>query len=277
MIQDREAMQQERLATKDLDHQFRKRIEHGMGCSPFISEAITKVVHNVYLPVLDSPLNLRPGQALFQCTDRSVGSSKPIADAKQITVVITIDAGKEDQSIRLQKDIGGLRRHRLCRVCNEVFVQGGLLTVEDLAYRLFNVGERTIVRDLSILRKDGENPPLRSTIKDIGRTLTHKAVLIKNWLKGDELSDLNRKFNHSFSAIESYINTFKRVVFLKNDNYNNERIAYIQKISVPLVVVYLDLWKEFKSKALPHRVREVLDIVDASHSNPLKKTKRRDL
>lgn len=274
MIQNREAMQQERLAAKDLDHQFRNRIEHGMGCSPFISEAITKVVHDVYLPVLDSPFNLKPGQALFQCTDRSVGSSQSVVDAKQVTVVITIDAGKEDHAIRLKKDIGGLRRYRLCRACNEAYVQGGLLTVEDLAYRLFNVGERTIVRDLSILRKDGENPPLRSTIKDIGRTLTHKAVLIKNWLKGDELSDLNRKYNHSFSAIESYINTFKRVIFLKSENYGNERIAYILKISVPLVEVYLDIWKEFQSKALPHRVREVLNIVGTSPS-PVKKTMQR--
>ena len=197
-----------------------------------------------------------------------------IADAKQISVIITIDGGQEDQHIRAQKDIGALRRHRICRACNEAFVQGGLLTVEDLAYRLFNVGERTIVRDLSLLRKEGENPPLRSTIKDIGRTLTHKAVLIKNWLKGDELSDLNRKYNHSFSAIDSYVNTFKRVVFLKNENYSNERIAYIQKISVPLVKSYLDLWSEYKKRALPHRVREVLDIVGASRS-PLKKTRRK--
>lgn len=40
MIIDRKAMLQDRLAAKDLDHQFRHRIEHGMGCSPFMSEAI---------------------------------------------------------------------------------------------------------------------------------------------------------------------------------------------------------------------------------------------
>jgi hypothetical protein len=67
MIPDREGLRQERLAAKNLDHQFRNRIEFGMGCSKFISEAITKVVHDVYLPVLDSPLNIKPGQILFQC------------------------------------------------------------------------------------------------------------------------------------------------------------------------------------------------------------------
>jgi hypothetical protein len=273
MIVDRKAMLQARLAAKDLDHQFRNRIEQGMGCSPFVSEAIVTVVHDVYLPVLDTQANLKPGQMLFQCLSKRNGSTTRIADAEQITVVLTIDGGKVDQDVRKQKGIDGLRRFRICRFCSEAYNQGGLLTVEDVAYRLLNVGERTIVRDLSLIRKEGENPPLRSTIKDMGRTISHKAILIKNWLKGDELSDLNRKYNHSFSAIESYINTFKRVVFLKHEGYTVERIAYMQKISDALAQTYLDLWQQFKDKAMPHRVKEMLEIIGAKA--PLKKTNRR--
>jgi hypothetical protein len=275
MIPDRKAMQQERLAAKDLDHQFRYRIEQGMGCSPFVSEAIVKAVHDVYLPVIDSQANLKPGQMFFQCLSQRNGSTSKVAQAEQITVVLTIDSGKSDQDIRTQKGIDGLRRFRLCRVCSEAYNQGALLTVEDLAYRLFNVGERTIVRDLSLIRKEGENPPLRSTIKDMGRTISHKAILIKNWLKGDELSDLNRKYNHSFSAIESYLNTFKRVVFLSHEGYAVERIAYMQKISDALVKSYLDLWQQYHEKAMPHRVKEVLEIIGTKVA--VKKTKRRAL
>ena len=274
MIPDREELRQERLAAKNLDHQFRNRIEFGMGCSRFVSEAITNVVHDVYLPVLDSPLNIKPGQILFQCVAKTVGSSTTIANAKQVTVVLTLDAGESDQIIRAKNDISTLRKVRLCRVCNEAFNQGGLLTVEDLAYRLFNVGERTIVRDLSILRKDGENPPLRSTIKDIGRTITHKGIIIKNWLKGDELSDLNRKYNHSFSAIESYLETFKRVIYLQSQEYTLEKIAYIQKISQQLAKTYVDLWNEYKSKALPHRLKEILEIAELNESSSKKKMRR---
>jgi hypothetical protein len=273
MIIDRKAMLQDRLAAKDLDHQFRNRIEHGMGCSPFVSEAITKAVHEIYLPVLDSTSNIKPGQIMFQCLSKSNGSTSRIAEAEQITVVLTLDSGMIDQGVRKQKGVDGLRRFRLIRVCNEAYNQGGLLTVEDIAYRLFNVGERTVVRDLALIRKDGENPPLRSTIKDIGRTITHKAVLIKNWLKGDELSDLNRKYNHSFSAIESYLNTFKRVVFLNHEGYTVERIAYVQKISSSLATTYLNLWQEYKDKAMPHRIKEILEIIGTKVTP--KKTKPR--
>jgi hypothetical protein len=275
MIIDRKAMLHDRLAAKDLDHQFRNRIEHGMGCSPFVSEAIVKAVHEIYLPVLDSQSNIKPGQIIFQCLSKRNGSTSRIAYAEQITVVLTLDNGMVDQEVRRQKGIDGLRRFRLIRVCNEAYNQGGLLTVEDISYRLFNVGERTIVRDLALIRKDGENPPLRSTIKDIGRTVTHKAILIKNWLKGDELSDLNRKYNHSFSAIESYINTFKRVVFLDHEGYTIDRIAYVQKISTSLVNAYLTLWKEHKDKAIPHRVKEILEIIGTKVTP--KKTKQRVL
>lgn len=274
MIPDRDALRQVRLASKDLDHQFRHRVEHGMACSPFVSEALTRIVHEVYLPVIDSPGNLRPGQILFQCTASKVGSGVALSEAEQISVILTIDGGADDLRVRKKTDIAGLRKHRLCRVCIEAYNQGGLLTVEDLAYRLFNVGERTIVRDLAMLRKDGENPPLRSTVRDIGRTISHKTVLIKNWLKGDELSDLNRKYNHSYSSIESYINTFKRVVFLKHEEYTLERIAYIQKISLPLVQSYLALWDAFKENTLPHRVREILDISDVGHVEGKKTTRK---
>ena len=273
MIPDRKGMLQERLAAKDLDHQFCNRIEQGMGCTPFVSEAIVKVVHDVYLSVLDSQVNMKPGQMLFQCVSRRTGSATPIADAELVTVLLTLDAGNVDQEVRKQKGVEGLRRFRLCRICIEAYNQGGLLTVEDIAYRLFNVGDRTVVRDLSIIRKDGENPPLRSTIKDMGRTISHKAILIKNWLKGDELSDLNRKYNHSFSAIESYLNTFKRVVFLKHEGYATERIAYLQKISEALVKTYLDLWQQHKDRSMPHRVKEMLEMI-GQKTTP-KKTKRR--
>src|SRR5271157_1186265 len=112
MIPYRKAMLQERLAAKDLDHQFRNRIEKGMGCSPFVSEAIVKVVHEVYLPVMDSRTNLKPGQVLFQCVSRNTGSSIPIAEAALVTVILTMDSGNSDQDVRRQKGVEGLRRFR---------------------------------------------------------------------------------------------------------------------------------------------------------------------
>ena len=264
-------MKYDRLFLKNLDQQFIKRIENGMGCAPFVSEAILDVVHEVYFPLLNSPDNLSHGKIRFNCVSQSEGSSTPISSAKQVTVTLTFDAGESDVKIRKQHGVQGLRQERIIRMCTEAYNQGGLLTVEDLAYRILNTGERTIVRDLKIIREKGDNPPLRSTIKDMGRTISHKTLIIKNWLKGDELSDLKRKYNHSFSAIENYVNKFKRVVFLSHENKPIEQIAYLLKISTPLAESYLELWENYSETALPHRKNEVLELIGAANKPKKKK------
>jgi hypothetical protein len=261
MIFDKKTALQERLRAKNLDQQFRNRIEHGMGCSPFISEAICNVVKEIYLPLINSPSNIRPGQMLFTCLSLSNGPSVAIKDALMATVTLTIDGGAEDTTIRTQYGIESLRQHRIIRLCAEAHSQGGLLTVEDLAHRIFNVGERTIHRDLAILRKRNEWPALRSTVKDIGRTVTHRELLIKHWLMGDELSDLHRKYNHSLSAIENYINTFKRVVALQHQKYSVEDTAYLLKISQALVQAYRHLFCDFEKRAVAHRKKELQELL----------------
>jgi hypothetical protein len=265
MIFDKKAALHERLRAKNLDQHFRNRIEHGMGCSPFVSEAICAVVKDIYMPLLNSPCTMQPGQMLFTCLSQSNGAAVPVKDAQMVTVTLTLDGGAQDVTIRTKNGIEALRQHRIVRLCTEAHGQGGLLTVEDLAHRVFNVGERTIHRDLAILRKNNEWPALRSTVKDIGRTVTHRALLIRHWLTGDELSDLQRKYNHSLSAIENYISTFKRVVVLQHQKYSVEDSAYLLKISQALVCAYRQLYKDYENRALPHRKRELQELLNVHH------------
>ncbi len=142
-----------------------------------------------------------------------------------------------------------------------------------MAHRIFNIGERTIHRDLAILRKSNEWPALRSTVKDIGRTVIHRALLVKHWLTGDELSDLQRKYNHSLSSIENYINTFKRVIVLQNQKYSIEDSAYVLKISQALVSTYRQLYKEYENRAVSHRKKELHELLDVQQ--PKKTNQRR--
>lgn len=274
MILDRKNMLYKRLSMKNLDRKFLKRIQDGMACSPFVAEAITDVVHEVYFEIFNSPESLKPGQMMFQCLDKNNGCDRKISEAKLVTAILTIDAGEVDQKIRKKDGVSKLRQQRLVRLCNEAYNQNGILTVEDLAYRLLNVGERTIVRDLAALRKEGEHPPLRSTVNDIGRTISHRVLIIKNWLKGEELSELKRKYNHSYSAIDNYINIFKRIVFLKHDGREIQDIAYLLKISNPLCESYLELWNDCSDIIVQHRREEILDLISTSKSSIKKKNRR---
>ena len=273
MITDKKEMIYKRLSIKDLNQQFKKRLEIGMGCSPFVSEAITDLVHEVYFPYLTSHEYLSPGKLNFQCISKNVSPNIPISDAEIVTVILTIDAGVPDLKIRKQYGVQKLRQVRIDRICTEAYNQGGVLTVEDIAYKIMNVGARTIVRDLSVMRKEGIHPPLRSTVKDIGKTVSHRVIIIKNWLKGDELSDLQRKYNHSFSSLENYINTFKRVVFLNYEKRSIEDTAYLLKISIPLAQAYLELWEKHSKNAVFHRKKEMIELF--KDTKQLKKKKRK--
>lgn len=152
-----------------------------------------------------------------------------------------------------------LRRHRLNRICHEAFMQGGLLTVEDIANRIFCCGERTIVRDLKYLREKNMFVPLRSTIKDMGRTLSHRSLIIKEWVKGIEYTDIARKINHSIKAISNYVHKFKQVVALMENGYDVHTIAFLTKISKQLAEEYIDI--KAHSVIVPSRKDELEDLL----------------
>jgi hypothetical protein len=166
-----------------------------------------------------------------------------------------LDDPQEDLAVRKKSGIIGLRQHRIQRVSVEAFQQGGTLTVEDLANRLFNCGERTICRDLKELRKNNIIIPLRSTIKDMGRTISHRTLIVKMWLEGKEYSEIARDSFHSITSVKNYVDKFKRVITLSEENYDVHTIAFLVKISAPLVEEYFNIYRNYK--ILPHRRKEL--------------------
>lgn len=245
----------DRLAQKQLDQQFVNEMTHGLQCSPFEARAILDTVYKVYGPYFETSGNLKPGQILFQVICIDEGPSTRLDDSKQITVTLSLDAGQEDLEIRKKHGVVGLRRHRIQRVCVEAFQQGGLLTVEDLANRLFNCGERTLSRDLQALKEKNIILPLRSTVKDMGRSISHRSVIVKEWLKGREYTEISRNTHHSLSAVKNYIEKFKRVISLAEEGFDVYTIAFLVKLSAPLVEEYYKLYQSLD--LVSHRKAEL--------------------
>ena len=160
MLEDQ--LRQGRLDAKTLDSMFRRRIEEGANCSPFVSRAILATVKEVFAIGPEEPdhyLGLGRIRLLVVAADEPAG--KPLAACQKVPVLLTLDAGPEDYQVRLAHGVEGLRRGRILRVTAEAREQGGLLSYEDLAFRLFNCGVRTIVRDVQALRRRGRGPRSR--------------------------------------------------------------------------------------------------------------------
>ena len=255
MINNSSTTKWRRLACKQLDQQFSHEIIHGMDCSPFEASAILDTVYRVYRPYFETSGTLKPGQILFQVVSVETSPNTPLAEGTQVTVILTLDAGPEDLDVRQKQGIQALRRHRMQRVCVEAFQQGGLLTIEDLANRLFNCGQRTLSRDLKTFQQQSIVLPLRSTIKDMGRSITHRSLIIQQWLKGLEYSEIARNTHHGIKSVQNYVSKFKRIVALAEEGYDINTIAFLVKLSASLVQTYYELYN--KEAIVSHRRKEL--------------------
>jgi len=226
----------------------------GMNCSPFEAEAIREQVHTVYSPLMESTDAIKPGQLRLSVIAATVAPNIPLAHAQQCLVTITLDAGEADRIIRHQGGIIALRRHRFVRICDEAFQQGGLFTLEAIA-DLFNCAVRTMVTDFAAVRAEGIIPPLRSTVKDMGRAITHRRLIVEKWLAGSEYTDIARATYHSVSSVANYVEKFKRVAALLQTEFDLDTIAVIARLSPALVHAFQQLVME--AQPVPHRQEEL--------------------
>ena len=248
-----------RLESKNLDQQFTNEIIYGLNCSPFEASAVLDTIYKVYSHYFETNSALKPGQIRLQVIAIEAKVNHSLSESKQVTVTLTLNDDKEDLAIRKTYGLVALRRHKIQRICQEAFDQGGLLTVEDLAYRIFSCGYRTICRDLEYFRNQGIFIPLRSTVKDMGRTLSHRLLIIKLWAQGKEYSEIALNTCHSLSAIQNYVDKFKRTITLSKEGYDVNRIAFLLKLSSSLVEQYIDLYKNLD--VVPHREQELNDFL----------------
>lgn len=234
-----------RLESKTLDAQFLTSIQQGLNCSPFESHAVLEVVKEVYFPFLSqaqSSVQL-PGKITLVgvCADEPAG--KPIAKCTKRTVSLTVHRGTQDDRLLQKEGADRFRQARIPDLCQEALSQGVLLTREDLAYRIFFAGTRTISRDLSALRqKDSQLPvPLRSTVQDIGPVLTHRVEIIRLALTGRTMTEICRTMRHSPPAVGNYLSTFTRVAQLAARQMQPSQIAFLLGRGRSLIDRYLEL------------------------------------
>jgi hypothetical protein len=237
-----------RLEAKTLDARFLTEIQEGLNCSPFESEAVLQVVKEVYFPFLEQVENPAavPGKitVIGVCADEPAG--KPIAKCEKRVVSLTLHRGGADDQLLQQKGPAAFRQARIPDLCQEALSQGVLLTREDLAYRIFTDGTRTISRDLAALRQQQPTVPipLRSTVHDIGPMLSHRVQIVRLALEGKTMTEICQQMRHSPAAVANYIASFTRVTQLAGQKLQPSQIAFLLRRGRGLIERYLDLLKE---------------------------------
>lgn len=250
-----QAEQARRLRIKTQEQRLTKLAVDGAGLSPWEAETLTEVVKEVFFA---EPENtpLRSGQMFYECAEASEGAGKPLNECRLARVVLTIHE-PEDIQIAGRQGANGLRRHCMTRLTEEAREQGGLLTQEDLA-RLLHCDVRTIRRDVADFRERGIMVATRGQQKDIGPGVTHRGVAIAHWIDGKEPVEVARRINHSLAAVERYLQTFARVVFLKQKQFDCFASALTMGVSVASVKTYQAVYEQHRNRPeFKRRLKEI--------------------
>lgn len=253
-----------RLSSKTLDGRFVQIIQEGLNCSPFEAQAVLDVVKEVYYPFMD-PDNPKapPGKITLIVVSADEPAGKPIEQCEKQTVCLTVHRGKHDDRLLQEKGPSGFRRARIVDLCQESLSQGGLLTREDLARRIFFVSPRTISGDLSYLRRhEPLKPiPLRGTMHDIGPVLTHRVQIVQLALEGKTTSQICDIMRHSPVAVANYVSTFIRCAQLAHRQMQIGQIAFLLRRGKGLIRGYLELLQQCeKDKNMNYHLQEMLAL-----------------
>jgi len=253
-----------RLRCKTLEGQFVREIQEGLNCSPFESEAVLDVVREVFFPFLDEENpKAQPGKVTLLAVSADEPAGKSIEDCEKCTVCLTVHRGREDDGLLQKGGARAFRQARLVDVCQEALSQGGLLTREDLAYRVFFVSPSTISRDLRTLRERDPSLviPLRSTIQDMGPMLSHRVEIVRLALEGKTTTEICTITRHSSKAVANYLSTFTRCAQLAEEGMEVGQIAFLLRRGRSLIGQYLKLLEACKTdKNCAYHLDELLRI-----------------
>ena len=148
---------------------------------------------------------------------------------------------------RESKACRAFNRARYARWCRDAYEQGGVLTLLDLSLisglSEHYVGE--LLREYEA--QTGQVVPTRGTVHDVGSSVTHKAEVIRRWLRRESPARIARDMNHSQSAVDRYIADFEKVRLLAQHIAADDLPAFTG-LSKSVVQQYIALLREYESQ-----------------------------
>lgn len=256
----------DRLAVKTLDQRFRYELENGFELAPRVSQVILEVAKEVFqLEAVsgDQASRLRPGQIRQVIAAAGVAHGRSLQQTDLVEVTWTLDAGQEDLAVLREHSRQALRQVRILRLVEEALDQGGEPTQEDLAKAL-GVTARTIRSDIAVLVARGYQVATRGKLRGVGRGQTHKVIIIELYLKRCSYTEIIRRTHHSAYAIKRYLQSFGRVIMLRDKGLTLNEIAYAVGLSERLTQEYLDLYQRYNVPEYRDRLAEIGQMVSGN-------------
>jgi len=236
------------LQAKSIESVLLKKFMDEYGYSD--KSMVAKLIIEDIVGVIDKfqPSKKRLEQGEFVCYAVSLEKGKVyrrrMEETELVPVVLKLFTKEELKLFTKPGNWKKVRIMRIVRMAKEAVKQGGILSTPDLSKILALPCSTICGRIRKYEKETNEIVPIRGTLHDIGRKVSHKRLAISKCKSGKSIPEVAREINHSVPAVDRYNDDFGRVFELCSI-FTAQEIARLTKISVSVVREHLELIRDF--------------------------------
>jgi Protein of unknown function (DUF1670) len=238
---------------------------------PTISRLFADKIDELYERFHPPRSRFKSGQVLWTgvAIDDPPSRNKRIEDTRLVPIVLDLVAAQDIHEAQDKVLRSRTRLTKIIRLFRQAYEQGAVLGHADVSLLLNMHISRISTCVLSYERETGQLVPRRGTIHDMGRSVTHKAIICyKSLVEKKPTSQVAQETFHSPEDVEHYVQCFRRIQLCRDKGLSPEEVAQATGHSLALVQEYLDLIVEFQISPLPDPERK-------EDSQPKKKGEKR--
>jgi hypothetical protein len=191
---------------------------------------------------------VRVGQVLWLAVaaDERPSRSKRIEDTQLVPVLLDLVTRQDIDDASIPGKRLDTRRAKIVRLFRQAYEQGAVLSHADVSLLMHLEASTISGIVLEHEQTSEESLPRRGTIHDLGRSVSHKAVICyKRLVEKKTTSQVAEETFHSPEEVEYYVQCYRRVQLCSDNGMSVEDIALATAHSLHLVKEYLDLHEEF--------------------------------
>ena len=191
---------------------------------------------------------VKVGQVLWVgvAADDLPGREKRIENSRLVPIILDLVTAQDIDDAATTKLRGQTRRNKILRLFRQAYAQNAVLSLADVSLLLhISIGTISSII-LKHERETNETIPCRGTVHDLGRSITHKAIICyKRLVEQKPTSQVAQETFHSLDEVEYYVQSFRRVQLCRDSGMSKEDTARATGHSLSLVQEYLDLIEQF--------------------------------
>jgi hypothetical protein len=179
--------------------------------------------------------------------DDPPSQNKRIEDTRLVPIVLDLVTAQDIEEARVTGMRSQTRRTKIVRLFRQAYEQGAVLSLADVSL-MIHINFSTLSRlVMEHERETGAMVPRRGTIHDMGRSVTHKAIICyKRLVEQKPTSQVAQETYHSPEEVEYYVQCLRRIQLCRDTGMSAEEAAQATGHSLSLVQEYLELIKEFR-------------------------------